>query len=88
MRFDPGNQSGASGGPVRASERYGRHGRAKPGVEHPVLDVIRSRWSPAVYSPQTVEPEKLLGVLEAARWAPSRYNGATLEISRTGIQPL
>jgi nitroreductase len=43
-------------------------------IEHPVLDVIRSRWSPAIYSPQTVEPEKLLSVLEAARWAPSSYN--------------
>jgi len=43
-------------------------------VEHPVLDVIRSRWSPAIYSPRTVEPEKLLSVLEAARWAPSSYN--------------
>ena len=43
-------------------------------IEHPVLDVIRSRWSPAIYSPQTVEPEKLLSILEAARWAPSSYN--------------
>jgi nitroreductase len=43
-------------------------------VEHPVLDVIRSRWSPAIYSPQPVEPEKLLSMLEAARWAPSSNN--------------
>ena len=43
-------------------------------VEHPVLDVIRSRWSPAVYSTQPVEPEKLLSILEAARWAPSSNN--------------
>src|SRR5579862_5640098 len=43
-------------------------------VEHPVLDVIRHRWSPAIYSPQSVEPEKLLSILEAARWAPSSYN--------------
>src|SRR5580658_877199 len=43
-------------------------------VEHPVLDVIRSRWSPAIYSSRTVEPEKLLSILEAARWAPSSYN--------------
>jgi nitroreductase len=43
-------------------------------IKHPVLDAIRSRWSPAIYSPQTVEPEKLLSVLEAARWAPSSYN--------------
>jgi nitroreductase len=43
-------------------------------VEHPVLDVIRSRWSPAIYSAQPVETEKLLSILEAARWAPSSYN--------------
>ncbi|MGA2738587.1 MAG: nitroreductase family protein [Bryobacteraceae bacterium] len=44
------------------------------GVDHPVLDVIRSRWSPAIYSPKAVETEKLLSILEAARWAPSSYN--------------
>ena len=43
-------------------------------VEHPVLDAIRQRWSPAIYSPESVEPEKLLSVLEAARWAPSSMN--------------
>jgi nitroreductase len=43
-------------------------------VAHPVLDVIRSRWSPAIYSPQPVETQKLLSILEAARWAPSSYN--------------
>jgi nitroreductase len=44
-------------------------------VDYPVLDVIRSRWSPAIYSERAVEPEKLLSMLEAARWAPSSYNG-------------
>lgn len=39
-----------------------------------MLDVIRSRWSPAIYSPRPVETDKLLSVLEAARWAPSSYN--------------
>ena len=43
-------------------------------VGHPVLDVIRSRWSPAIFSPRTVDPDKLLSILEAARWAPSSYN--------------
>jgi nitroreductase len=43
-------------------------------IEHPVLDVIRSRWSPAIYSPQPVETGKLLTLLEAARWAPSSFN--------------
>lgn len=43
-------------------------------IGHPVLDVIRSRWSPAIFSPRSVEPGKLLSVLEAARWAPSSFN--------------
>lgn len=43
-------------------------------IEHPILDVIRSRWSPAIYAPRSVEPEKLLSLLEAARWAPSSFN--------------
>lgn len=43
-------------------------------VGHAVLDVIRSRWSPAIYSPRTVEEGALLSILEAARWAPSSYN--------------
>ncbi len=43
-------------------------------VDHPVLDVIRSRWSPAIYSSRSIEIEKLLSVLEAARWAPSSFN--------------
>jgi nitroreductase len=43
-------------------------------IAHPVLDVIRRRWSPVIYSPEPVEPEKLLSVLEAARWAPSSFN--------------
>lgn len=43
-------------------------------VEHPILDLFRARRSPAVYSAQPLEPEKLLSILEAARWAPSSYN--------------
>lgn len=39
-----------------------------------VLDVIHKRWSPVIYAPRTIEPEKLRSVLEAARWAPSSNN--------------
>jgi len=39
-----------------------------------VLNAIHGRWSPAIYSPRAVEPDKLLRILEAARWAPSSYN--------------
>ncbi|BAY99724.1 nitroreductase [Tolypothrix tenuis PCC 7101] len=43
-------------------------------TEYPVHDFIRSRWSPRAFSDRAVEPEKLLSLLEAARWAPSSFN--------------
>ena len=43
-------------------------------ADYPILDVIRERWSPAIYAPRPVEAEKLLSILEAARWAPSSSN--------------
>src|SRR5918992_2742873 len=43
-------------------------------VAHPVHDLIRRRWSPRAFSDRPVEREKLLSVLEAARWAPSSFN--------------
>lgn len=43
-------------------------------VEHEVIAPIADRWSPRAFSPQPVEREKLLSVLEAARWAASSYN--------------
>jgi nitroreductase len=41
---------------------------------HPILEVIRERWSPRAFLSKPVEPAKLLSVLEAARWAPSSNN--------------
>ncbi len=43
-------------------------------TEHDVIPVIKHRWSPVIFSDRPVEREKLLSVLEAARWAPSSYN--------------
>lgn len=43
-------------------------------TDYPILDVVHNRWSPAIYSPQPVEPDKLLSILEAARWAPSSFH--------------
>lgn len=40
----------------------------------PILDVIRDRWSPRAYDSRPVEREKLLSILEAARWAASAMN--------------
>ena len=42
--------------------------------DHDILDALRHRWSPRAFSDQPVEAEKLLQVLEAARWAASSYN--------------
>ena len=43
---------------------------------YPVHELIRRRWSPRAFNPnRRVEREKLLSILEAARWAPSSFNG-------------
>ncbi len=42
--------------------------------EHPVLPIIKERYSPYVMNGQAVESEKLLSCLEAARWAASSFN--------------
>jgi nitroreductase len=41
----------------------------------PIHDLIRHRWSPRAFEARPVEPEKLRSLFEAARWAPSSYNG-------------
>ncbi|MEH2300622.1 MAG: nitroreductase family protein [Nostoc sp.] len=43
-------------------------------TQYPVHDFIRSRWSPRAFADRLVEQDKLLSLLEAARWAPSSYN--------------
>jgi nitroreductase len=42
--------------------------------DHPIHDLLRRRWSPVAFDPRPVEREKLLSLLEAARWAASSYN--------------
>ncbi|MCS6828688.1 MAG: nitroreductase family protein [Caldilinea sp.] len=44
-------------------------------TDFPVHPLIRRRWSPRAFADRPVEPEKLLSLLEAARWAPSSGNG-------------
>jgi nitroreductase len=41
---------------------------------HPILDLLRKRWSPRAFADRAVEPTKLQSLLEAARWAPSSSN--------------
>lgn len=43
-------------------------------TDYPVLDLIEKRWSPRAFAKRVVEKEKLLSVLEAARWASSSNN--------------
>jgi nitroreductase len=40
----------------------------------PIHDLLRRRWSPRAFSQQPVEPEALVSLLEAARWAASCFN--------------
>ncbi len=43
-------------------------------VEKNVMESVAKRFSPRAYSDKSVEREKLLTVLEAARWSASSYN--------------
>lgn len=42
---------------------------------HPIQPLILNRWSPRALSGETIEDSELLALFEAARWAPSSYNG-------------
>ncbi|WP_300267229.1 nitroreductase family protein [Microbacterium sp.] len=42
----------------------------------PVNEILTARWSPRAYEATTaLDEDKLTAALEAARWAPSAYNG-------------
>ncbi|GBD99082.1 putative NAD(P)H nitroreductase [bacterium BMS3Abin07] len=43
-------------------------------TDHPVLEIIASRWSPYSFDGRPVPDEDMLSIFEAARWAPSSYN--------------
>ncbi len=43
-------------------------------VEYPVIDLIKNRWSPRAFSSSPIEEEKIMSLIEAARWAPSCFN--------------
>lgn len=43
-------------------------------TDHPVHDLIASRWSPYGFSDRAVSTDELRSLFEAARWAPSSYN--------------
>lgn len=43
-------------------------------TDHPVHELVRKRWSPRAFSENSVPPEVLRSLFEAARWAPSSNN--------------
>ncbi len=43
--------------------------------EYDVNDVFLNRWSPRAMSGEPITNEELMSLFEAARWAPSSYNG-------------
>jgi nitroreductase len=43
-------------------------------ADHPIESLLLGRWSPYGFADADVSTEDLLGILEAARWAPSSYN--------------
>ena len=43
-------------------------------TDHNINKYIKQRWSARAFSQETVEMDKVLRVLEAARWAPSSMN--------------
>lgn len=47
----------------------------KSAIKHPVLDIIEKRWSPRSFQDKAIPKEDLMSMFEAARWAPSSFNG-------------
>jgi len=43
-------------------------------TRYAIHEILKQRWSPRAFSSKPVEPEKLLSLFEAARWAPSGGN--------------
>jgi nitroreductase len=43
-------------------------------TDHPVHDLIATRWSPYAFADRAVSQDDLRALFEAVRWAPSSYN--------------
>jgi nitroreductase len=43
--------------------------------DHDIDPIFLNRWSPRAMSGETIATEQLMSLFEAARWAPSSYNG-------------
>ena len=49
-------------------------GSEKRKADYPIDELFLDRWSPRAMSGETISPEELKSLFEAARWAPSSYN--------------
>jgi nitroreductase len=49
-------------------------GSEKRQAEYPIEQLIIDRWSPRAMSGESIEPNELMRLFEAARWAPSSFN--------------
>jgi nitroreductase len=46
----------------------------KTPTDHEIIDLIKNRWSPRIFSDQPVSQKELQMLFEAGRWAPSSSN--------------
>ena len=44
-------------------------------ADYPIEPMFLERWSPRAFTGEAIGQEELFAILEAARWAPSSYNG-------------
>jgi len=49
-------------------------GSEKRQPDHPIETLLLDRWSPRAMSGETISPDELMRLFEAARWAPSSFN--------------
>ncbi len=50
-------------------------GTEKRKADYPIDSLFLDRWSPRAMSGESITDEELFTLFEAARWAPSSYNG-------------
>ncbi|MBD3330489.1 nitroreductase [Candidatus Peregrinibacteria bacterium] len=49
-------------------------------LSYPINDLLAKRWSPMAFSDKAIEKEKISSLFEAAKWAPSSFNGQPWKI--------
>lgn len=50
-------------------------GSEKRHADYPIEPLLLDRWSPRAMSGEAISPNELMRLFEAARWAPSSFNG-------------